>query len=595
MEIREIYSNNQEAWNRRLTKLKNKSRLLGWLRLFVFIAGASLPFILFGTSSLGFFILLFLFIILFIHLVKYSGKTGYEIKFASHMVDINTIELEALEYNFKHFPDGKEFISPKHDFTHDLDIFGEGSLFQYMNRTSTRGGYEVLAGKLSAPALEKEKIMQAREAVSELAGKTDLRQHFYVLGKMTNEDKKLKNALQNITDVDFSFFNTKEKILVTVFSLITFLSLISYFIGYLPGESLIIVFFAGLMISGIYFKRITLIHKKLSKLGDILGSYSRLIALLEDVDFSSEPLMKLTGGIKISSGKKASRVIKQLGNLINMLDHRMNMFTGPLLNGFFLWDLFITGALAKWFNKNRNSITEWFRIIHEIDALNSLAGFSYNHPEFSYAAFSDNAIIDAAELGHPLIPDTERVDNDFSITDDIRISIITGANMAGKSTFLRTVGVNMILAGAGTKVCAKDFRYTPIRLITSMRAMDSLDKHESYFFSELKRLKYIVDELKKGEKIFFIFDEILKGTNSQDKTKGSIELTEKLLTLDAYGIIATHDLELGKLEERHPDRIANKCFEVEFDNGRLLFDYKLRDGITHSHNATYLLKNMGLI
>jgi len=167
--------------------------------------------------------------------------------------------------------------------------------------------------------------------------------------------------------------------------------------------------------------------------------------------------------------------------------------------------------------------------------------------------------------------------------------------MAGKSTFLRTVGVNLVLAGAGAKVCASEFNYYPMRLITSMRAIDSLYKHESYFLSELKRLKYIVDEIKSGEQLFFILDEILKGTNSHDKTKGSIALTEQLLNLGAAGIIATHDLELGKLSVMYPDKIVNNCFEVEFDDGKLKFDYILRGGVTTSHNATYLMKNMGLI
>jgi DNA mismatch repair ATPase MutS len=227
--------------------------------------------------------------------------------------------------------------------------------------------------------------------------------------------------------------------------------------------------------------------------------------------------------------------------------------------------------------------------------MNSIAGFKFNHPGYVFPEFSDETAIDAKELGHPLIPEKERVNNAFDISGEKKIVIITGANMAGKSTFLRTVGVNLVLAGAGSVVCAGEFVCKPKRIMTSMRAFDSLYKHESYFFSELKRLKYIVDELNRGEDVFFILDEILKGTNSHDKTKGSIALTGRLLSLSATGIIATHDLELGKLSDKHKGEIVNKCFDVEFDNGKLKFDYILRDGITTSHNATYLMKNMGLI
>jgi len=334
--------------------------------------------------------------------------------------------------------------------------------------------------------------------------------------------------------------------------------------------------------------------KQLSKLGDILEGYSELIRLIEEKSFSSEGLRDLRSSLAGDKGN-ASGIIKQLGRHVNMLDQRMNMFTGILLNGFLLWDLYVTGLIKKWQGNYGASVEAWFDVIKEFDALNSLAGFRFNHPDFTFPRFTDRGIISAKNMGHPLIPANERVNNDFDITGEKRIVIITGANMAGKSTFLRTVGVNLLLAGIGTVACAEELVYNPVRLITSMRTFDSLYKHESYFFSELTRLKYIVDEIKRGENVFFVFDEILKGTNSHDKTKGSIALTERLLSFGASGIIATHDLELGKLQDMHPRKIVNKCFEVEFDNGRLKFDYILRNGITHSHNATYLMKNMGLI
>ncbi len=589
-----VYLYIKAKWALSLQKLKKQSKILGWLRLVIFILAVTVPFVYFELFSPFFFTALFIPVILFVWVVKYAGKVNENIRYASYMVEINSIETDALMNNVETLPQGDEFIDPQHDFAHDLDIFGKGSLFQFINRTATRGGYDKLAGKLMNPLLNKKQISNKQELISELSSNLKFRHSFYAIGRMVDEEKQQKEALENISNIDFSFFRTKEYVLTIVFPVIV--AITGGFVtgGVIPVKILVYLFFAGLLISGIYFKRVTKIHKQLSRLGGVLSGYSRLINLVESEEFGASGLTELQERLK-SRGDKASGIIHQLGKYVNMLDQRLNMFVGPVLNGFFLWDLIIVRSIKRWFEENNVHIEEWFNILHELDALNSLAGFSYNHPGFIFPEFSDSDAVKAEDLGHPLIPGKERINNMFAVAEETRIVIVTGANMAGKSTFLRTVGVNMVLAATGTKVCASAFRYNPMRLITSMRAIDSLYKHESYFFSELKRLKYIVDEIKSGEQVFFILDEILKGTNSHDKTKGSIALTEQLLKLGSAGIIATHDLELGKLSEMYQGRIINSCFEVEFDNGKLIFDYILRKGITHSHNATYLMKNMGLI
>ncbi len=594
LEPGKTYSANRAEWSLTLQKLKTRSKLLGWLRLTIFLVAFTIPFIFFELFTLPFFVAFFTPLILFAWLVKYAGKIGEDIRYASQMVEINTIEIDVLNYNFEHLPDGDEFIDPQHDFAHDLDIFGKGSLFQFINRTATRGGFESLAKKLTNPVREKGLIKNLQKLVEELSGRLKFRHSFYALGKMLNEDKQQKESLENISKIDLAFFGVKESLLSIVFPLITLAIILLVSIDFLPAKVLIYLFFIGLGLSGIYFKRVTKLHKQLSRLGDILSGYSKLFHLVESEKFEAEELKSLQDRLR-SGDSSASGIIRKLSKNINMLDQRLNMFLGPVLNGLFLWDIIVVKSLKKLLKSDDINILEWFSVMHEIDALNSLAGFSYNNTEFVYPAFSESGAVEATDLGHPLIPGNERVNNLFSISDDTKIVIVTGANMAGKSTFLRTVGVNLVLAGAGAKVCASAFNYYPMRLVTSMRAIDSLYKHESYFFSELKRLKYIVDEIKSGEQLFFILDEILKGTNSHDKTKGSIALTEQLLKLGAAGIIATHDLELGKLAEMYPDKIVNNCFEVEFNNGELIFDYLLRNGVTTSHNATYLMKNMGLI
>jgi len=237
----------------------------------------------------------------------------------------------------------------------------------------------------------------------------------------------------------------------------------------------------------------------------------------------------------------------------------------------------------------------WLEALHELEAMNSLATFAYNHKHYVFPCIDDTIVLESEELGHPLIPDNERVNNVFNITNGQRICVVTGANMAGKSTFLRTVGVAMVLAGNGCVVAAKKFTYKPMLFITNMRAVDNLLKHESYFFAELSRLKMIVDRLKASGELFFILDEILKGTNSLDKTQGSLALIEQLLHLNGCGLVATHDLELGQLAKTSSGRVFNNCFEVSHGKDGLHFDYTLRSGVTQSHNASFLMMKMGLI
>jgi len=266
-----------------------------------------------------------------------------------------------------------------------------------------------------------------------------------------------------------------------------------------------------------------------------------------------------------------------------------------LLNGFVLWDLIVCVKLQKWYKIYGGELNQWLDVLHEIEAMNSLATFAYNHQKFVFPMVDGSVTFSAKALGHPLIPEKERVNNDFKIVDKQQICVVTGANMAGKSTFLRTVGVALVLGGNGCVVAAKEFSYKPMPFVTNMRAIDNLLKHESYFFAELSRLQMILNRLKENGELFFILDEILKGTNSLDKYQGSMALIKQLLKYNGFGLVATHDLELGQLEEQTSKQVFNNCFEVRFNNEGLSFDYKLRTGVTESHNATYLMEKMGLI
>jgi DNA mismatch repair ATPase MutS len=293
---------------------------------------------------------------------------------------------------------------------------------------------------------------------------------------------------------------------------------------------------------------------------------------------------------------KASASIKELSSITRAFDQRLNAFAAFVLNATILWDVVCMFRLEKWKASAKDELPDWFEVLSEFDSLVSLGNFAYNHPDFNLPEIQqDPFAMKGIEMGHVLLDPNIRIDNTLELEGDGQYIIITGANMAGKSTFLRTVGTNLVLAMLGAPVCAKQFTFSPLKLHTSVRATDSLQDHESYFYAELVRLKAIVDRLKNGERLFVILDEMLRGTNSRDKQTGSRGFIEQLINLKGMGLVATHDLSLGSLMEEHPERVRNMRFEVDILEDRLEFDYKLKPGISQNLNATFLMKKMGIM
>jgi DNA mismatch repair ATPase MutS len=317
--------------------------------------------------------------------------------------------------------------------------------------------------------------------------------------------------------------------------------------------------------------------------------------MIEQQKYSSQRMQEQKAAL-MQGSHSASSAIRELARISNAYDIRLNLLGGFLMNVFLLWDIRQSIRLEKWQKKYKDLLPGWFSVLGEVDACISLAGYSYNNPDFIFPEIleADDIQIEAEQMGHPLIHVRKRVCNNFSVNGWGDFTILTGANMAGKSTFLRTLGVNMLLASCGAPLCAKTMTITPVMLVTSIHTIDSLADNESYFYAELKRLKMIIDMLKEGRQIFIILDEILKGTNSRDKQSGSRALVEQLVFLDAAGLIATHDLSLGELEARFPKHVRNKCFEVNIEKDQLTYDYLLKNGIAQNMNATILMEKMGI-
>lgn len=438
-------------------------------------------------------------------------------------------------------------------------------------------------------------IENKQEGIKELSKKPKWRQHFSALASLVKVEHPAKDIINWIHNYK-AVFPKFVSFFPNLFSIISLIIVILVSFDLVSGQLLVVWFFIGLGVSSVFLKRVNVLYTDSSKAKDTFKQYHKLLNEIENCNFSSDILIKKQRSIQTES-QKASVIFAKFSKMLDALDQRNNLVIAILGNAFFLRDIQHANKIEKWIELYANKVETWFKVISFFDAQNSLANVTFNHPEFSFPKInSDNKIITAKNLGHPLLKVSQRIDNNFTI-DNQQFFIITGANMAGKSTFLRTVSLSIVMANIGLPVCAKFFEYTPIKLITSMRTSDSLADDESYFFSELKRLKFIVDKINpesSEEKYFIILDEILKGTNSTDKAIGSKKFVQKLVASKSTGIIATHDLSLCEIKN-DLTQIKNYYFDAEIINNELFFDYKLKNGICKNMNASFLLKKMEIV
>jgi DNA mismatch repair ATPase MutS len=589
------YRGRFEALSDEEKKTRRKLRYLSALRLIAFISLLIGVFIAVPQNIYIGFIVIFLSIIAFISLIKIYQRNNESHLHLKALIRLNQEELKALDHNYSGFDSGNEYADLNHPYSYDIDLFGEGSLFQYINRTVTSRGKKKLASWLINETLDTKIIINRQSAVSELTGVNELMQDFRASGTLwpdTEEDIEL--LVKWLNKPVFYLESKFYLILAVVLPGITISAMLIsiFFIDFI--NLAMILFFAQLLLTGFRMKHTSIEHALIGKRLDVLKKYSHILGHIEKGNFKGEKLKGISESL-FNGWFSAAQSIKHLSGIVSAFDNRLNFLAAIFLEGFFLWDIHCMIRLEKWKRKQGKHLEEWINAIAEFDTLVSLATYSFNHPDNSYPLFSKEVILDVVDMGHILIPPQARICNDFKLVRKGDFVIITGANMSGKSTFLRSVATNMILAMTGASVCAKSFVYQPMLLFSSMRTTDSLNKNESYFYAELKRLKEMLDILKSGNPIFIILDEILKGTNSTDKQKGSKAVLNQILQNKGSGIIATHDLELTKTENDYPDIIHNMCFEIDIDHAKITFDYKLLNGITSKMNASLLMKQMGII
>jgi hypothetical protein len=584
----EFYINIKATLEKEASVLKTKAMYLSVFRFAVFLGTCFLMYTFFGRY-LAVFILAFLGLFLFGFLVSKHVNLKRKRNVLEEKIKINGTEIRVLKRDFYHLEAGVEFVNPAHFYSNDIDLFGKGSFFQYINRTKTNDGTVSLAKELTENKTTG--ILEKQNALQELSQKVVWRQHFAALASLVSVKNTSKSIVNWISKYVAVLPKYVRKIQV-VFSIIS-LALIGLFsFGFIAFTYITIWFFIGLFITGRFLKKTQNLYTEADSVRKTFRQYHPLLNEIENTTFTSK-ILKEKQQIIASEDKKAAVIFKEFARILDTFDQRNNVVIAILGNGLFLSEIYNACKVEKWISKYQHTVKKWFQVVAFFDAENSLANFHFNHPKFIFPdIISEKKVISATDLGHPLLKTKNRIDNNFNINKE-EFFIVTGANMAGKSTFLRTVSLSIVMANCGLPVCATSFKYAPIKLITSMRTTDSLTEDASYFYSELKRLKFIVDQIKETD-YFIILDEILKGTNSKDKAIGSKKFIEKLSTSKSTGIIATHDVSLCELENKF-EAIKNYYFDAEIIDNELYFDYALKNGVCKNMNASFLLEKMEII
>jgi hypothetical protein len=605
LSIANFYRDQIADYNAAIRQLQNKLNGLSLLRVVLFGSLCFTIYALMQGFSTNLFVLTLLLAAAFIACINVYYSWKDERRLLEKLRFVSTNELAVLAGENNAFPDGAAYLD-NDNYLDDLDIFGRRSLFHTLNRTTTARGAASLAERLRQPPMQGEEIIRQQDAIRALAAQADLRRLLTASGLVMQETvsaaapgsapadlnmKKLREWLDTPPRIANRIILRIGMALVEVYSLFAIYLCIANN-AYAP---ILIAFVICRLVQAGFLKYIGHQHQLIGHNHGVLDQFAGILGVFNKTDTTGSLVLQ---ELRTHTGN-AHTAIRRLSRLTNAFDQRLNLLVNLVLSNFFFYDLHCMIGLERWKAANRAELLTWLDAVATVESLNSLATFAFNNPDNNYptpvTAASPGLFIDATRLAHPLIPAARRVANDLTIGHAERLILVTGSNMSGKTTFLRTLGVNLLMAQCGLSVCAATFVFTPMQLLTSLRISDSLQDQTSYFMAELKKLQKIIRRLETGAPALVLIDEILRGTNSEDKTYGSEQFIRKLLKYNCLSLFATHDLSLGQLEHSNPDAVRNYCFESIIEAGELHFDYRLQRGIARNRNASFLMQKMDII
>jgi hypothetical protein len=594
--VRAYYHEKQHECDAEIKRFERQINIYSFLRLFVLIAGIFLFYLSISYNLIWLsFLFVFLFILGFVWLVAKQVRFQKQVDYFRNLSMVHSNELNSLDRKQNIYSEGSAFSDDLHPYSSDLDIFGKGSLFGMINRSATNGGIVKLADWLKEPA-NITVIRERQSAVVELGANLIWKHHFQAVLLFANK------AADDQSAELFKFLITKFvkpvtwlEVYVRWIPLIFLITAIgSWFIpSLLTLLSVLIIF--NLILMQQYHSRILKTDSMIGKMSRILNHFSEAISAVIDQNWKSPMCRELAEDLKGKGNKKLSEQIKRFSLLISHLTFGLTA-VGGILNVVMLWNIRQLFAIENWKNENNEGLKKAFDVLASFEAIVSLSSLNTNYPEWCFAEINEqeNYTLKVKSIGHPLIPTQQRVYNDYLLDNQLKIDIITGSNMAGKSTFLRTLGINTVLALSGAPSCALSMEVSRMLIFTYMRIRDSLNESTSTFKAELDRLQALIKMLDNSGKVYFLIDEMLRGTNSVDKYLGSKAVIEKLISRNAVGIVATHDLQIAGLEQKYPDYIRNYYFDIQMEGDEMRFDYKLKEGECKTFNASLLLQRIGI-
>ncbi len=590
------FKNRMDRFMAEEIRLKKQVDGIGNLRLAVFLAGAAVTVFLFvKTGVLSGVLSLAVVIGVFIYLVVRYGKLAGDRDRLGRMAEINRMYMGRMRTEWVKFSDcGQEYVDDSHPYTGDLDIFGPKSLFQWINTAYTHYGRNALSNLLKNPDKSISAVKRRQNAIRELSGMLDFCQELQCEGLLAKDAANdPAELLLYAEDQTVRFRNNWTINLFYLLPALVILAFVLFFLGApVPLFVPLLILSVQLLVFAVGFKKNASIINNVYGLRKNLGAFGNLLLRIEKEEFRDGYLRDLKQEL-FNKNESASVSLKKLESVANAIDVKFSTVLYFLLNFCLLWDYHCAFALEEWKKQYGRHIRGWLETVGQLEALASLSVPGHLYPDWAFPEFADKGLtFNAAELGHPLIPKDVCVRNNFEISS--RACVITGSNMSGKTTLLRTVGINLVLAYSGAQVFARSLDCSVMDIFTSMRIRDDLNSGISTFYAELLRIKTMIDYSNKKSPMIYLIDEIFMGTNSPDRIAGARSVMKNLSKSWIIGLISTHDFELCDLEQEKQVNIRNYHFTENYSNNEIKFDYKLRSGRSMTTNARYLMKMVGI-